>query len=128
MSEEIENAAVVVPRSIVFSLLLNGCLGFGMLIAILFSIDDIQKTVSTPPLNFPFMGAFVEATGSLVGSTVMVAIVTMTAVCATFATVASSSRTYWAFARDRGLPFWRTLSKVRSQGWSTPFYKFLRDF
>lgn len=112
MSEEIQNAAVVVPRSIVVSVLLNGALGFGMLIAILFSLNDIEKITSTPPLQYPFMAIFLEATKSIGGSLTMVAIVTILEICGAFAAVASSSRMYWSFARDRGLPFWRILSKV----------------
>lgn len=115
MSEEIKNAAVIVPRSIIVSILLNGVMGFGMLIAILFSLDNIDKVVSTPPIQYPFMVVFVEATGSIGGSSAMIAIVIVLDICATFAIVASSSRMYWAFARDRGLPFWQTLSKVNSR-------------
>ena len=114
MSEEIKNAAVIVPRSIMLCILLNGLLGFGILIAILFSVDDIEKVASTPPIQYPFMTVFVDATGSVGGSSVMIAIVIVLDLSATFASVASSSRMYWAFARDRGLPFWRTLSKVSS--------------
>lgn len=115
MSEEIKNAAVIVPRSIIISILLNGFLGFGMLIAVLFSLDNIDKIVSTPPVQYPFMAVFVEAIGSVGGSSAMISIVIVLDICATFAVVASSSRVYWAFARDRGLPFWRTLSRVSSR-------------
>ncbi len=116
MSEEIKNAAVIVPRSIIVGILLNGILGCGMLIAILFSINNIDKVASTPPTQYPFMAVFLEATGSIGGSSTMIAIVTVLDICNTFAIVASSSRMYWAFARDRGLPFWQTLSKVTPLG------------
>ena len=112
MSEEIKHAAVNVPRSMVLSIVLNGLLGFGMMIAILFSLQDIDKVTSTPPTQYPFITVFVEATGSLGGSSAMAAIATILDICATLAIVASSSRMYWSFARDRGLPFWRILSKV----------------
>ena len=127
MSEEIKNAAVIVPRSIIVSILLNGVLGFGMLIAVLFSLDNVDKVVSTPPVQYPFMAVFVEATGSVGGSSAMIATVTALDLFAAFAVVASSSGMYWAFARDRGLPFWRTLSKVSSWSRRMVFCRLLRE-
>ena len=116
MSQEIKNAAVNEPRSMVFSIVLNGCMGFGMLLATLFSLDDIDKVTSTPPTQYPFMSVFVEAIGSLAGSSTMAAIVAILGICAAFAITAASSRMYWSFARDRSIPLWRTFSKVSSIG------------
>lgn len=112
MSEEIENAAVNVPRSMITSILLNGALGFGMLLALLFCLGDLEKVTSTPPTQYPFMAIFLQATDSRSASTAMAALVTVLGLCATIAFVASSSRMYWSFARDRGLPFAKQLSKV----------------
>ena len=112
MSEEIENAAVNVPRCMTVSIVLNGVLGFGMLLAVLFCLGDIEKVTSTPPIQYPFMAIFLQATDSVSGSTAMAALVIVLSLCATIAFVATSSRMYWSFARDRGLPFANYLSKV----------------
>ena len=112
MSEEIENAAINVPRSMITSILLNGSLGFGMLLAVLFSLGDVNQVTSTPPTNHPFMGIFLQATNSVAGSSAMAAVVTILGLCATIAFVATSSRMYWSFARDQALPFSRYLSIV----------------
>ena len=45
MSEEIKNATVVVPRSIVFGLIMNGAIGFGIVITTLFCLGD-PNTIS----------------------------------------------------------------------------------
>lgn len=45
MSEEIENAAVNVPRAIFTTMIVNGALGFGMMVAILFCIGDIEDVL-----------------------------------------------------------------------------------
>ena len=112
MSEEIKNAAVIVPRCMMTSIVLNGCLGLGMLFAILFSLGDITTILQTPPLTYPYMPIFLQATKSLGGTTAMISVVIVLGVCATIAFVATSSRMYWSFARDNGLPFSRYLSKV----------------
>lgn len=118
MSEEIQNAEVIVPRSILTSIALNGCLGFGMIIATLFCLGNIQNALETPT-GYPFIEIFYQATGSIEGTAVMASIITILTVSATVGSLASSSRVFWAFARDRGLPGWRILSKVGS---STPRY------
>ena len=112
MSEEIQNAAVVVPRSMLVSIILNGILGLGMLIAVLFSLGDIETILETPPLTYPYMPIFLQATKSLGGSTAMISLCIVLAACATIAFVATSSRMYWSFARDRALPFSRYISRV----------------
>ncbi|KAI1101871.1 amino acid transporter [Jackrogersella minutella] len=120
MSEEIRNAAVVVPRSLLTGLLINGTLGFGMLIATLYCMGDIDIALAENP-HYPFMSIFRTATGSTAGAAVMSAIVVVMAFSATTGCLASTSRVYFAFARDRGLPGWRILKKV-SPRTSIPIY------
>ncbi|KAI4137931.1 MAG: hypothetical protein LQ341_004905 [Variospora aurantia] len=116
MSEEISNAAVNVPRSMLTSVMLNGTLGFAMLVAVLFCLGDIEQIVETNT-GYPFMEIFLNATQSVGGAAAMASIVVTLGICATIALLASSSRMTWSFARDRGLPFSRYLGKVepRSQ-------------
>ena len=45
MSEEIQNAAVVVPKAIVFSIILNGAMGLGIALVLLFCIRDIDAAL-----------------------------------------------------------------------------------
>ena len=111
MSEEIQNASINIPRVLVWSLVVNGVLGFGMLMAVLFCLSDINKVLTTPYI-YPFIEILVQGTGNIGASTGMAVIVIMLAICSTIAVLASSSRMTWAFARDRGLPGWQTLSKV----------------
>jgi choline transport protein len=114
MVEETVNPSVVVPRSILLSLLINGTCGFAMLIAMVFCMGNFDEAAASGPgmLGFPFMYIFKQATNSTAGAAVMVAIITILAGCATVGMLASTSRVFWAFARDRGLPFWSTLSRV----------------
>ena len=111
MAEEIRNASTIVPQCMITSVIINGVLAFGMLIAILFCMGDIDAAVASPT-GYPFIEIFTQATGSLTGAGFMTAIITALAFCATIATLAGSSRMMWSFARDRGLPGWRFLSQV----------------
>ena len=112
ISEEVKNAAVVVPRSMILSVLINGVLGFGMLIATVFCLGNLEKISTTPPTQYPFMAVFAQAVGSNSGGAGMVAVIIFMFVCALITSLASSSRMAWSFARDRGLPFPDYLSKV----------------
>ncbi|KAI1370332.1 putative GABA permease [Hypoxylon crocopeplum] len=124
MSEEIRNAAIVVPRSLMTGLVVNGILGFAMLIATLYSIGDIDAALAENP-QYPFMAIFRRAVGgSTTGAAVMAAIVIFMSFSATTGCLASTSRIYWAFARDRGLPGWKVLRKI-SPRTSIPRYSVL---
>lgn len=91
--------------------MLNGTLGFAMLVAVLFCLGDIEQIVETNT-GYPFMAIFLNATQSVGGAAAMASIVATLGICATIALLASSSRMTWSFARDRGLPFSRYLGKV----------------
>ena len=114
MAEEIKNAEVVVPWSMLTTTLLNGALGFGIVIAVLFVTTDITAALSSPTgaLGYPFMQIFYDATGSKAGASVMIAIIIIMDAAGTIAFLATASRLVWAFARDKGLPGWRFVSKV----------------
>ena len=103
MSEEIRNAALVVPRSIMTTLFINGCMGFGMLMVLLFSSTNVE-VAQTSPTGYPFMEIFLKSTGSIAGSSLMASLVTAMQWFANVGILASASRMCWSFARDRGLP------------------------
>lgn len=53
------------------SVIINGFLGLGMLIAVLFCLGNLDDALSTPT-GFPFIEIFRQATNSTSGGTVMV--------------------------------------------------------
>ncbi|KAL9105807.1 MAG: hypothetical protein Q9227_009063 [Pyrenula ochraceoflavens] len=111
MSEEIQDAQLVVPRSILTSIIINGSLGFAMALAIMFCIGDVNNAINTPT-QYPFMEIFQQAVKSTPGAAIMSSIIIAMTVCATVGCVASASRLLWSFCRDRAAPGWRTLEKV----------------
>ena len=112
LSEEIHNAQVVVPRSIMTGVAINGSLGFVMVLTVLLRIGDMDAVLAENPA-FPFMAIFHQAVQSRAGAAVMASIVMVLTISANVGFSASTSRICWAFARDKGLPGWRQLSKVR---------------
>ena len=114
MSEEIQSAAVVVPRSIMISIVLNGSMGFGLAITLLFCLGDIDAALETPT-GFPFIEIFYQAVQSVPAALLMTAVVLTLALFSTVGTVASASRQLWSFSRDRAVPGWRYIQRVNSK-------------
>ena len=112
MSEEIQNPALVVPRSIMTSIFINGALGFAALLVTLFSLNDVERALKTPTTH-AFMQVFLDSTGSVAGATAMASIIAIMALSAHIGIVATASRMCWSFCRDRGLPGWQSLQHVR---------------
>ncbi|MCJ1388133.1 hypothetical protein MMC18_000978 [Xylographa bjoerkii] len=111
MSEEIRGAATVVPQTMILSLLINGTLGLAALVATLFCMGDVDTALASTT-GYPFMEIFQSATGSVGGAAFMSVILFIMQTFAAIGLVAATSRMFWAFARDRGLPGWQYLSRV----------------
>lgn len=103
MVEEIKDASTVVPQSMMIGIMVNGVLGFAMLLALLFCIGNVDDALNTPT-KFPFIEIFAQATGSHGGAVGMTTLVLFLIIFATIVTVTATSRMTWAFARDKGLP------------------------
>lgn len=71
-AEEIRNAPRVIPLSMVTSSLLNGSLGFAMLITLLFCMPSDIQSVLNSETYYPFMGIYTHAVGSVSGATALV--------------------------------------------------------
>ncbi|RSL84008.1 hypothetical protein CEP52_016560 [Fusarium oligoseptatum] len=111
MCEEVRNPSRDVPRSIMASVGINGAMGLAMVIAMLYGATDIDKAISSPT-GYPYIEIFYQATGSVAGTAAMTSLVIVMTLSASVGVIAASSRMFWAFARDRGVPFWSIVCKV----------------
>ncbi|RYP49804.1 hypothetical protein DL769_011039 [Monosporascus sp. CRB-8-3] len=111
LAEELPHASLHVPQAMVGSVLINGLMGLAYAIVLLYSAGSLESLLETPT-GFPFMQIYLDATQSRAGTTVMSVMLVVVATAATVAGVASSSRTLWAFARDRATPFDSYLSAI----------------
>ncbi|OQE29820.1 hypothetical protein PENSTE_c002G06906 [Penicillium steckii] len=104
MAEEVKNAKVVVPRSMIYGTLINGVLAFSYLVAILYCMGDYTEAV-TSATGYPIITIAYQATGSKAATFVLMALGMLPGWIALFNGLASVTRLTWAFARDNGLPF-----------------------
>ena len=70
-AEEIQSAKNVIPYGIISSVAINGALGFGMIIAVLFRLGDFNQLLASTN-QYPFIDVFVNAVGSNSGGTAIV--------------------------------------------------------
>lgn len=77
MSEEIKDAAHVVPRAMLYTVLTNELLGFGMIPALLFSIGDINAVFPSPLslAGYPFIAIYYNAVESYNGANAMTSVI-----------------------------------------------------
>ncbi|KAI1438341.1 amino acid transporter [Xylaria sp. CBS 124048] len=114
LSEEVHNAAVAIPWSLIITLLINGSLGFAILIATLFCMGDLDSAVAENA-QYPYMVIFRNAVDSVAGATVMSSIIVVMIFVAATGCLASTSRVYWALARDRAVPGWTFLKRTSTR-------------
>lgn len=103
LSEELPDPKRKVPIAMVGSVVINGIIGFVWCLVLLFCMGDPEVVLSSPT-GFPFMQIFYDATGSAAGASVMSLVVILIAVAANAAGLTSTSRTFWALARDNAMP------------------------
>jgi choline transport protein len=99
-----------VPRAMVGGYILNGVLGFAVLLVYLFGITSIDDALNEPN-GYPFLWVFGQAVspGGVIGLTMLPLAVVFGS---TISLNLTTSRQTWAFARDKGLPFSNWLSRV----------------
>ncbi|KAM4060949.1 amino acid permease [Hirsutella rhossiliensis] len=118
MSEEIKDASIIVPKSMIWSFLINLPFSFGLLLTYLFCIGDVAEALASPT-GYPFIYVFLNATGSVRAATGLTIVVLALLIMITISSLASTSRQTFAFARDNGLPFSNWLGAVHPT-WHVP--------
>lgn len=105
MAEELCNASKSLPRAMLATALINGAMGFVMIVTFCMVLgEDVQGVLATQTAQ-PFIQMFYNAVGSKAGATGMTCIMVLMAFCGVVNIIATSSRQLWAFARDQGVPF-----------------------
>lgn len=113
LSEELRDAAWVLPRAMVATALLNYTLGFIMTVTIMSTLgNDIPGLLATP-FGQPWIQVLLNATESRIGTSIMTAVLCLLLLFCAVNQITTSSRQLFAFARDKGLPFSEFLSYVR---------------
>ncbi|GAB1739310.1 hypothetical protein NU219Hw_g4054t1 [Hortaea werneckii] len=124
LAEETRDASRSVPRMMVGTVLLNGAMGFVMIITFAFCITDLEAVVSSES-PFPFVDVFLSATGSRAGTVCMTLIPVILSVCTSLNAIAAASRQAWALGRDQALPFSPWFRKIVTIGTPIPLNSIL---
>lgn len=111
LAEEMPHASRNVPLAMIGSVTVNGVLGLAYCIMLLFCTGPLDVLLSTPT-GFPYIQIFYDATQSKVGTVLVSLTITIIAIVACAAGITSTSRTFWAFARDKAVPFDKYFSHV----------------
>lgn len=110
MSEEVKDAATIVPRAMITSFFVNGLMGFIALIAFLFAIPSLKDALNDPS-GYPWLYVMRSHLSDGVTTGVTVVIVLL-ALAGNTDFNASASRQAFALARDNGFPFSKWISRV----------------
>lgn len=102
MSEEVKKAKSAVPRAMIYTILLNGVLAYGIILVLLFCMGDTEEVLQS---YYPIIPICMNAAGRSGGTAMVVGLLVVT-FCVVAASLASVSRITWAWARDGGLPTW----------------------
>ncbi|KIX94978.1 uncharacterized protein Z520_09288 [Fonsecaea multimorphosa CBS 102226] len=111
LSEEMPRPSRNVPIAMIGSVVANGIIGFAYCLMLLFSLGDLPSLLESPT-GFPFMQLYLNVTKSPAGATVLSLIICLIATAANAAGLTSTSRTFWAFARDEATPFAKYFAHV----------------
>jgi choline transport protein len=114
LSEETERSAHVIPKVIVYTVLIKGTMAWAFGLMCFFSISDFAAVLASPT-GFPLIEIMRQATRSREGATAIYALILAITFGSMFGCVASVSRLTWAFARDDGLPFSNYFKHVDSE-------------
>ena len=117
MTEEVKDAQRQAPRAIVMAVYIGFATGFVFLIAACFCMSDLEAIGSTTT-GVPIIEVFRQSAGRS-GATGLAMLILIVGLGASNGLTATGGRAIFAFARDRGLPFSDTLSKVQQSN-ATP--------
>ncbi|PWY87966.1 choline transport protein [Aspergillus sclerotioniger CBS 115572] len=114
MAEEVANSTRVVPRSMLSAIIINGVMGFAILIAFLFTAGDLVSIIESNA-SYPFMYILASSTQSMGAAVVLSSMMAALQACAGLAGISSASRMIWAFARDQAIPGWKWVRQVNQR-------------
>jgi len=111
--DEVKDSERKVPLSMIYSVVINGAMAFIFMIVILFTLGDLTSAIAiTTQGGYPIIYQLYTATGSKAGTIIIMTMTMFNGTISLFSSLASVSRLTWAFSRDHGLPFSRSLCNV----------------
>ncbi|KAM3414001.1 hypothetical protein BST61_g10665 [Cercospora zeina] len=104
LSEELPQPSKYVPIAMPGSIIINGIMGLIYCIILIFCLGDLSQLLGSPT-GFPLVQLYYNVTANHTGAIFLTLCHAFIAVAANSSGLTSTSRTSWAFARDRAFPF-----------------------
>lgn len=111
LSEEVKDAGLTVPRSMVWSFVINAAMGLLFIVSFLFAMPNVNDALNYAGGTFTFFYVYTQ-TMDLAGVNGVAIIGIFLLIGGNININASTARQTFAFARDNGLPFSGWISKV----------------
>jgi choline transport protein len=114
MCEELKDASKQAPPAIIMFVYVGAATGLVFLIDVFFCIGYIDQVANTPTL-VPLIQIFFDSTNSNVGSCFLATLIVIIDLGRGNALFPEGARPLYAFARDRGLPFFSCDQQNRNE-------------
>ncbi|KAJ5811222.1 Amino acid/polyamine transporter I [Penicillium robsamsonii] len=105
LSEEVPRPQVKVPQGIMIQMLTAFTTSFIYLIALFYSIQDIDAVFNTDVGYFPTAEIYRQATGSTTSAIGLIAVLFLATFPTLIGTFVTGGRMWWSLARDNATPF-----------------------
>ncbi|KAJ5989526.1 hypothetical protein N7481_004736 [Penicillium waksmanii] len=114
LAEECIDAAIVVPRALMSTLIIGFVTSFAFMIAMLYCTSDLDAVVASST-GVPIYEMWRQATQSNTAATVFIVLLCCAATFALIGAQQTASRLTWSLARDRAIMGSHWLSQIHSQ-------------
>lgn len=105
LAEEVKDASRQLPKAMILASVSNYIIGFLTLVALAFTVGDNLQEVLDTPTGQPWVQILWNATQSKTPTIIFMVLVCCFLTFSAINTSVASSRQFFAFARDGGLPF-----------------------
>ncbi|KAJ5109796.1 Amino acid/polyamine transporter I [Penicillium argentinense] len=105
LSEEVPKPETKVPQGIMLQMLTAFTTSFLYLIALFYSIQDLDAVFDTSIGYFPTAEIYRQATGSITGAIGLIAVLFLATFPTLIGTFVTGGRMWWSLARDNATPF-----------------------
>ncbi|KAL4803242.1 amino acid/polyamine transporter I [Aspergillus unguis] len=112
LSEEVPHPERKVPQGIMLQLLTAFLTTFIYLIALFYSITDLDAVFDNDKTYFPLAEIYLQATGSPAGAVGLIALLFLATFPTLIGTLTTGGRMWWSLARDNATPFASTFARV----------------
>ncbi|KGO71707.1 Amino acid/polyamine transporter I [Penicillium italicum] len=112
LSEEVPKPEINVPQGIMLQMLTAFVTSFVYLIALFYSIQDLDAVFTSKIGFFPTAEIYRQATGSNAGAIGLIAVLFLATFPTLIGTFVTGGRMWWSLARDNATPFSNYFSQV----------------